>query len=403
MLRGSRPGERRGGRKRHTPNRRTILIDRILSIGLDDPTASRRAFLFKLVKDQKLPADTRMAVASKYFPPKRTQSSRTGRALADIQTTIAQEAVAEVGSSGEVLVPAVRDCNPRALDALLGIVQDATACPKAQKKAALKIAEFLLPKAGKKAKLVPDEYGFSISSSLATAYRDNELKRHALVNEPTRIIPAIAEKIKKLEARSKAIRRWLQVPCPTKYGRDDAIKDCVRLCEFSRLRYNETVLTEEQNAEEAHVRARFDIFATSPEMIARRRHKALEDAERQFKKSRLTGEFNAVRLSRKDRNDLKLLRWLYPKSSLDRSDPEFSDPDFGAYYPYRDHPFQDELLAPDGNFYPRSSKLRPADAADDLLVKVADGPPTSPVSACDTLASDPMQSVKPQNHKLSGR
>ncbi len=231
MGRGSRPGERRGGRKRYTPNRRTILIDRILSIGLDHPTASRRAFLLKLVKDQKLPADTRMAVASKCFPPKRTQSSRTGRprALADIQTTIAQEAVAEVGSAGAVLVPAMRDWDPRALDALLGIVQDATACPKARRKAALKIAEFLLPKAGKKAKLIPDEYGFSISPSLATAYRDNELELRALVNEPTRIIPAIAEKIKKLEARSKAIRRRLQVPCPTKYGRDDVIKDYVRL------------------------------------------------------------------------------------------------------------------------------------------------------------------------------
>ena len=34
MLRGSRPGERRGGRKRDTPNRRTILMDRVLSIGL---------------------------------------------------------------------------------------------------------------------------------------------------------------------------------------------------------------------------------------------------------------------------------------------------------------------------------------------------------------------------------
>ena len=27
---------------------------------------------------------------------------------------------------------------------------------------------------------------------------------------------------------------------------------------------------------------------------------------------------------------------------------------------YRDHPFEDAFLAPDGNFYPRHSKLRPA-------------------------------------------
>ena len=212
------------------------------------------------------------------------------------------------------------------------------------------------------------------------------------MNEPTRIIPTIAEKIKKLEARSSAIRRRLQVPCPTKYGKKEVAKDYVRLGEFTWLRDNNAALTEAQMAEEAHVKARFDVFRASPESIARRRRDALEDAERRIN----------VRLSRKDRNDLELLRWLYPKPSLDRSDPEFSDPEFEAYHPYRHHPFQDELLAPDGNFYPQDSKLRPADAADDLLVKVADGPPTSPVSACDTLASDPMQSVKPQNHRLSG-
>jgi hypothetical protein len=207
MLRGSRPGERRGGRKRDTPNRRTILRDRILSIGLDHPAASQRAFLVKLVKDRKLPADTRMAVAPQCFPPKRTRSLRTGRprALAGSRTTIAQEAlatagsaVASKGSQTPAVVPAIRDWNPQALDALFGVVQDATADPQARRKAALKIAEFLLPKAGKKAKVIPDEYGFSINPNLASAYRDIQLELRTLVNEPTRKIPAIAEKIKKL-------------------------------------------------------------------------------------------------------------------------------------------------------------------------------------------------------------
>ena len=63
MLRGSRPGERRGGRKLDTPNRRTLLTDSILAIGLDHPTASRHSLVLKLVKDRKLPADTRMAIA----------------------------------------------------------------------------------------------------------------------------------------------------------------------------------------------------------------------------------------------------------------------------------------------------------------------------------------------------
>ena len=192
---------------------------------------------------------------------------------------------ATAGSQTPAVVPAIRDWNPQALDALLGVVQDATADPKARRKAALKIAEFLLPKAGKKAKVIPDEYGFSISPNLASAYRDIQLELRALVNEPTRKIPAIAEKIKKLEARSDAIRRRLQVPCPTKYGNKEAANDCVRLMKLTSLRDNKTALTEAQQAEEAHLRARFDVFSASPEAVARRRREALQDAERLFKKS----------------------------------------------------------------------------------------------------------------------
>jgi hypothetical protein len=364
MLRGSRPGERRGGRKRGTPNRRTILRDRILLIGLDHPAASQRAFLSKLVKDRKLPADTRMAVAPQSFPPKRRRSSRTGRprALAGSRTSIAQEALATEGSAvvtkgsqTPAVVPAIRDWSPQALDALFGVVQDATANPKTRRKAALKIAEFLLPKAGKKAKVIPDEYGFSINSNLASAYRDIQLELRALVNAPTHKIPAIAEKINKLEARSDAIRRRLEVPCPTKYGNKEATNDYLSLIGFTARRDNETALTEAQQAEEAHLRARFDVFNASPEAIARRRRQALEDAERLFIKSRLTGDFPAAPLSRKERDELKLLRWLYPKPKRNLSQLDGDECEM-----YRNHPFEDELLAPNGNFYPPHSKLWPA-------------------------------------------
>jgi hypothetical protein len=97
------------------------------------------------------------------------------------------------------------------------------------------------------------------------------------------------------------------------------------------------------------------VFYASPEAIARRRRAALEEAERRFKKSRLFREFYAAPLSRKERNDLKLLRWLYPISP-----PNLSQIDGDEFGMYRDHLFTDELLAPDGNFYPPHSKLRPA-------------------------------------------
>jgi hypothetical protein len=91
--------------------------------------------------------------------------------LAGNRASIAQEAAATDGSAvvskglqTPAVVPAIRDWSPQALDALFGVVQDATANRQVRRKAALKIAEFLLPKVGKKAKVIPDEYGFSILS-----------------------------------------------------------------------------------------------------------------------------------------------------------------------------------------------------------------------------------------------
>ena len=163
-----------------------------------------------------------------------------------------------------------------------------------------------------------------------------------------------------------------------------------RLMEFASLRDNGTALTEAQQAEEAHLRARFDVFSASPESIARRRRAALQDAERRFKMSRLFGDFYAAPLSRKERNELKLLRRLYPEPKRN-----LSQLDGDGFEMYRDHPFADELPAPDGNFYPRHSKLRPAGAADDLSVERGDGPPIAPVIPGDAPATDQIRSVEP--------
>jgi hypothetical protein len=84
---------------------------------------------------------------------------------------------------------------------------------------------------------------------------------------------------------------------------------------------------------------------------------ALRDADRRFRKYRFMGGVAAPPLSRKERNDLKLLRRLYPagpKPDLSH----FGDDEFDMY---RYHPFAVELPAPDGNFYPPRFKLRPPD------------------------------------------
>ena len=100
-----------------------------------------------------------------------------------------------------------REWTPLTLDALFGVVQDAAADAEARRKAALKIAGYLLPKVAKKAIALPDEYEFRVNPDLASEYRDIQLELRALMNGPNRKIPAIAEMIKRLETRSAAIRR----------------------------------------------------------------------------------------------------------------------------------------------------------------------------------------------------
>ena len=76
MPRSSKPGERRGGRQRATPNKRTVLTERILAVASANPTASFDELVALLVKDKTLAADVRVAIARKWFAAARSRSAK---------------------------------------------------------------------------------------------------------------------------------------------------------------------------------------------------------------------------------------------------------------------------------------------------------------------------------------
>jgi hypothetical protein len=82
MPRGSKPGERRGGRQRATPNKRTVLTDRILAVASANPTASCDDLVAILVKDQALAADVRVSMARQWFAAARPRFAN-GRSKKD--------------------------------------------------------------------------------------------------------------------------------------------------------------------------------------------------------------------------------------------------------------------------------------------------------------------------------
>jgi hypothetical protein len=159
------------------------------------------------------------------------------------------------------------------------------------------------------------------------------------------------------------------------YGDEEFKEDWIQLETFARKRKAGIALSTEEDAEEAHRNARFDCYAKGPEQTALRRRKLLQAADRLFRMGRFFKDPTSPPLSRKERNDLWLLRWLYPKPhhKSDLTDEAQAQADANKAIGY---PFCDEKPAADGNFYPYDSKLRPASTDEPVIIEeYADVPP----------------------------
>jgi hypothetical protein len=138
MPRGSKPGERRGGRRRATPNKRTVVRERLLAIASANPTAAAQELLLSLVNDRALPADSRLAIGRRIFrngPPgslaeRSKQRPRDSKPRGEI--SLPGRVTTSVANGGLATLPT--------LDLLLRMVQDSIAPPAERRKAALEVA-----------------------------------------------------------------------------------------------------------------------------------------------------------------------------------------------------------------------------------------------------------------------
>ena len=198
------PGERRGGRTRATPNRRTILADRIVAVLDGCSRASPKERLSKLINDAELPADIRMTVAQKAFPNRTGGVRRARRGKSENHTVgVMQQREPRATEAPSAASPAVETMSPAARDALLGIVSDASASAKARRKAAAKLAAHFLPKqpVNTRWRFTADECGFAINGEIAREYRAIDFELRDLKRHRNRDFPEIAQKIRKLQAR----------------------------------------------------------------------------------------------------------------------------------------------------------------------------------------------------------
>ena len=277
MPRGSKPGTKRGGRKRGTPNRRTILADRIFVAAAAHPVAGWQELLSVLMDDQALPADTRLVIAQK----SRSAAARSNKARA--KTTNAKSAATSSQKQAAV-----------ELDSLFRLARNASLTEEERRKAAARMARVLLPATPTGdpswSRAVADEYGFVISPKIASEYRDAKLLLQKLKDGNGSIRPGNVRQADKARARLAAIRRSLEPPPHSKYGRyrrhrsdqpvgqDQFQQDRMRLFELEHKRRSKIGLTQEEVAEEAHRMARVDTLIYGAEAEARRRLAKLESA-----------------------------------------------------------------------------------------------------------------------------
>jgi hypothetical protein len=287
MPRGSKPGERRGGRKRATPNKRTLLRERILAHASTHPNATTHDLFLMLVSDLTLPADIRLAVGRKLFSAERRRSvsvTRPVRRIGDREAACEGRAAQQSKSSPIAIAePGISST----LDLLVRIAQDTGATPEERRKAASEVARHILPqKVGAKksgrAKFVTDDCGFSDDPKLAKELRDVKLEQSCLPLSSEKLSPyAFTQKVSALEARIREIQQSLQCPCPSKYrlkyyiDRTEVDAEIIWDREFIKIfqkrRVDKASFTAEEDLEEAIRMARYDSFVVGPEMAARRR------------------------------------------------------------------------------------------------------------------------------------
>jgi acyl carrier protein len=120
MPRGSRPGERRGGRQRGTPNKNTLLKNAVFCAAAAEPNRSPLDFMLALMRDPQVPLDLRldMAAAAAPFvharPRPRSQNRPHPMELRARAAKAAVQSGGGDGTSGGKETPALQPALPEA-------------------------------------------------------------------------------------------------------------------------------------------------------------------------------------------------------------------------------------------------------------------------------------------------
>jgi hypothetical protein len=183
MPRGSRPGERRGGRQRGTPNKKTLLKNAVFLAAAAEPDRSPLDFMLALMRDPQVPLEDRIDMAAAAAPfvhakPKAPSRVRTNpmdsSPLKSAPVCALQKQEGGLGWPKRAPEqPSDGDTDLSPLKFLIGVMNDSEAAPKQRFRAARIAARYTHTHLQPDKLASVDEYGFSISRTLAKAIADD--------------------------------------------------------------------------------------------------------------------------------------------------------------------------------------------------------------------------------------
>jgi hypothetical protein len=254
MPRGSRPGERRGGRKPGTPNKKTLIKNAVFLAAACDGERSPLDFMLALMRDRQVPLDLRidMAAAAAPFVHAKPEPARNRDHLGETGDLKFGRLEAKPGAEASGGV------SP--LEFLLGVMGDPAASSRQRVKAVAVAARYTHARAGAPEApavvVVEDKFGFKVDPELARAERDDRVRERKLRS----FIPSSAEgraaegELEQIHERRED--RITLVKFPYDYTSVDHEADRKRLDELNGKRRSGKKLTPEEDAEEAHLMMR---------------------------------------------------------------------------------------------------------------------------------------------------
>jgi hypothetical protein len=313
-MRGSRPGERRGGRQKGTPNKKTAYVRAVMAAHAAQDNVSPLDLILAVMREPHVALGQRVKMALKALPHMHTKAKAGQPESNDTAKPDKGSSAAHVNVNARTTTKQTnQELMP--LDFLQSVIRDAKTAAALQIKVAQAIIPYIRPKRSvrpKRPAVIADRHGFTVDREVARKLRNKVVR---LVPLKRRRNPADKELIARLSREFIQMTAALQRPCPSRYSMQDVERDKEQVSRLFRKRRSRRGINAIEDASLAHINARYIAIVSGPEMQSRDRLAELKEKER---KSRDSGP----PLTYREQALLSGLSTLYPPTKVHFS-PEF--------------------------------------------------------------------------------